>query len=165
MLTFLLIFSSLIEREKRRLYSIQFNTSYQRDRVFYFQSLVHICIKVHLKTKVKVCHKKKNNYDLSIKSIQFSQLLIFTKLYIKFLNFKKSRLIYILGVNILSAFWNMVGLSSVCCLMLQKWLMFSIRTSNQLGDGTCSYFVLNIFYIVLNLKWLYLECASSHRIA
>lgn len=89
MLTFLLIFSSLIEREKRRLYSIQFNTSYQRDRVFYFQSLVHICIKVHLKTKVKVCHKKKNNYDLSIKSIQFSQLLIFTKLYIKFLNFKK----------------------------------------------------------------------------
>lgn len=103
MLTYLLIFRSLTEREKTA-FSIQFNTFYQRDRVFYFQSLVHICIKVHLKTKVKVCHKKKNNYDLSIKSIQFSQLLIFTKLYIKFLNFKKSRLIYILGVNILSAF-------------------------------------------------------------
>lgn len=88
MLTYLLIFRSLTEREKTA-FSIQFNTFYQRDRVFYFQSLVHICIKVHLKTKVKVCHKKNDNYDLSIKSIQFSQLLIFTKLYIKFLNFKK----------------------------------------------------------------------------
>lgn len=75
------------------LYSIQFIRSYQWDMNFYFQSLIHVCIKVHLKTKVKLCHKK-DIYDLLIKSIQFSQLFILTKLYIYFKTFKKSPDIY-----------------------------------------------------------------------